>query len=444
MNDLPRKYRHWTADEIKKMIALYLDKELSLAEVGAEFGLSPTRIKRILVQNKVQIRKRTNSQKLYASFEKKRTILERETLRKLYTVDGLSLEKIADRLGTSYAVVERNFKAYGLKRRAPGRYAPASLTRELLEELYLRQRLTVPQIAERLALSEGSIDITEGSIRKKLYEFKIRKKDLKQQQLVAEKKRDKKTGDILSSSQNKINKKTRKMLTNDSKTENNKISGKCVRANKPGQKSFEKSKNKTTATNAPEFLSIAEAALLLKRHQTFIRRKLREGAFPNAVRQNGKKRRSWIIPVTDLTGYKILPVGGQRQTDPAPSTILSRLAKARIEIKSLRGYGKTEILQMVELEQSGRSAAEIAAEFRLPELVVEDILAGVAVKPLKIKMPRPEKRPPKRLPKDLLIELYVEKEIKTREILKLLSTNYRSLYINLRFYGIPLRSHRSE
>ena len=406
-----KKYRHWSAPEITRMIALYEDEFLSLTEVGAEFGLSPTRISRIFDQYDVPRRKRTNSRKLYASFEKKRTVFDRETLCKLYTAENLSLENIAERLGTTYAVIERNFKEYKIRRRKPGRSAAVPLTRELLAYLYLDLRLTVTQVAARLG-------VTDGAVRKKLYDFRLRKTDIKTAAgSVPGNNPYEATGDGAADNRDGKNKRDRNARTDETQAGQN--------------GAFEREiQEKSTA-----LLTVPEVAILLKRRPVTIQRLACRGAFPNAFRQIKKHNRPWLIPAADLVNYQSRPL-----TDLPLSTVLSRLAAARKQIRKLHGYGKTEILEMIKLEEEGSPAAEIAVRFDLPETLVEDILRGCAVKPPRVKKQLPAKRPPKRLPKELLIELYVEKNLPMKEILEKLETNYASFYINLRHYDIPLRT----
>jgi transposase len=165
----------------------------------------------------------------------------------------------------------------------------------------------------------------------------------------------------------------------------------------------------------------------------------KNGTFPNAFMQKNGNRSRWVVPASDLENFTPRKKGKERSRNPLPLTVLKRAQRARSIIKLSHGYGKSEILKMIELEKKHLSRVEIAERFGVAEQLVEDILRQAAIKPPKQKKEPPEKKTPQGLPRDLLVQLYVEENLSIGEILKRLKTNYAELYINLRYYEIPLR-----
>ena len=140
----------------------------SFAEVGIEFGISPSRVEQLFRQHHVKTRPQTVSQKFLAAMRKRRVVLEKQPLADLYLQEKLSIQKIADRLATTFHIVRSNLIAHRIPVRPLENYTTSRLTPEILRPLYIDQNLTAAQIAERLGYSILTI-------RKKLSVFGIKR-----------------------------------------------------------------------------------------------------------------------------------------------------------------------------------------------------------------------------------------------------------------------------
>lgn len=395
-----KKNQARSADGIFKMKSFY-DEGRSFSEVGDRFGISPSRVEQIFRQNNIKTRKKTVSKKFLKAMRNRRIILEKEVLAKLYLVEKLSIHKVAEKLKTSDHVVRSNLKAYGIPIRPLERYTTSQLTPELLQSLYIDKNLTAPEIAERLGYSALTIG-------KKLSKFGIKKR----------------SG---TSGIRKLSKLTAQQSLNGQSAHRCSVDGAAAKDKSPA---------------ADELLTVAEIVEKYKIHPVNLRKLIREGFFPNAFRQILGKVRRWMVPVGDLETFTPRKRGGRRIVEPTAATIRSRAVYARAAIKSSHGYGKAEINEMIALEKKGWTKAEIAARFRLNEETVSDILNQSALYPPRAKKPPRVKKELKRLPEQLLTELYANNLFSTKYILEKLNTNYSSLYISLRHYGIPLRDER--
>ena len=376
-----KKYAIRSEDEIKRMKSSY-DEGKTLSEVGVLFGLSRARVGQIFRLNNFKIRKKTASMKFAKAMGKRRIILDRKLLVDLYTHQKLSMQKIAAQLSTSGDVVHRNLRNYKISIRTREIYYKSRLTPELLRRLYIDENLTAAEIAKRLNYSISSIG-------KNLKKFGIKKYQP-----------------------------VKRLKVN---------------------KSLE---NRAIELNSKEFLTVEEIAKMHKIRPETLRRLIREGAFPNAFRQRVSKSTRWIIPSGDLENFSPRKKGVSRIAQPTLLAIRSRGKYARAKIKKFNGYGKAEITEIINLEKHGLGSEEIAVRFRLEEQIVADILNEAAARqPRREKQQRINKEL-KRLPEKPLIDLYVNGEYSIDYILQTLNTNYTSLYISLRHYGIPLRDER--
>jgi transposase-like protein len=120
--------------------ALYEDG-LSIRAIAAELGMHQRSVWRHLGQAGVELRPRG----------KPGVELSRRQLEQLYVRDGLSLAEVARRFEVDPHAVARNLDRYGIPRRRP------TLDRAVLEELYVQQRLGIRAIAERLGVSQGQV-----------------------------------------------------------------------------------------------------------------------------------------------------------------------------------------------------------------------------------------------------------------------------------------------
>ena len=119
----------------------WLDAGTPLSETGRRVGRSPGAIRRALRDAGLPV-------------PPSRPPLDLDVVRALYWQDGLSLAKIAARLGCSAARVGSAMRAAGIPRRdahdRPVRPGPSSVTREELTALYVDRALTARQVAAEL------------------------------------------------------------------------------------------------------------------------------------------------------------------------------------------------------------------------------------------------------------------------------------------------------
>ena len=403
-----KKNRRRSADEILKMKAFYEAGETFL-EVGARFGISPSRVEQIFRRNGIKARKTTVSKKFRRAMDNRRIILSREALIELYAGEKLPIIKVAERLGVGSHSVRRNLHDYGIPIRPQGDYHSLRLTAELLKTLYIDQNLMAAEIAERLGYAVGTIG-------KKLSLLGIKKRQ-----------------GGLSGSLQPPEAAGQSSLTDSSSTDSS---------------STDSSRNTSAAGSAelpvaspasPEVLTLVEVAGRYKMHPRTLRRMIPKGVFPNAFRPSVGKGRCWMIPAADLENFTPRKKGGLRIEKPTAAAIVSRGRNAGNRIKLSHGYGKAEIQAMIELERQGLTRAGIAVCYRLAERLVADVLNRAALGKPRRRIAPPVEKQLKRLPEQELIGLYVKGKFSTAYILKKLNTNYAALYSNLRHYGIPLR-----
>ncbi len=78
--------------------------------------------------------------------------IKKELLDRLYTIEQKSPKKIAALLGVSHWAIRENLKHSQIpvrRKRLPGLDGRVVLTKDLLSQLYVKENLTIRQIAER-------------------------------------------------------------------------------------------------------------------------------------------------------------------------------------------------------------------------------------------------------------------------------------------------------
>lgn len=399
-----KKNRERSVAEILAIKAFY-DAGASLFEVGARFGLSTSRVEQIFLRNNIKTRRVTVSKKFRAAMRRRRVILDKALLIRFYIEEKLSIQRTAEKLNAGSHAVRRNLQDYGIPVRPVEQFTRSRLTAELLETLYIDKNLTAAQVADRLGYATRTIG-------KKLSQLGIRKRDG-----AATARQSVLPGSEPSAAE---------QSGGDSGT-----GGRIAAAPPPPPE-----------PEPPPPLTVKEIARQYRIHPGNFRKLIKSGAFPGAYREIVGKIRQWRVPVADLVNFTPRARGKARTAAPTVGTILSRYQSAKRRIKAAHGCGKSEIAEMIESAQRGALSEEIAVRYRLDSEVVADLLAGAALrKPRPPRLP-PVKRAPQRLPEKELIELYVNEKASTAYILEKLNTNYASLYINLRHYGIPLRDRR--
>lgn len=397
-----RKYLRRSAAEIHAMKTFYdEDGGRSLAEVGEQFGIRVSRVEQLFKQHQIPTRPKTVSRKFLAAMEKRRIILPKEPLAELYLREKLSIKRIAEKLGINSDAVRKNLLAYRIPIRPRALYTTTRLTPELLRPLYIDQNLTAEQIAGRLGYSVLTI-------RKRLFFFGIKKRAGGSRAAAA----------VAAAAE----------------------SLPSAPAELTVETTLKISAAEFGAAAEHEFFTVAEIVAKYQLHPCSVRKLIRSGIFPHAFRQKIGKIRRWLVPAADLQNFVPRRKGGIRGDAPTVAAIEARGAYARKKIRKSHGGGKAAIAEMMALKKQGLTRLEIAVRFRLEESLIADIFEQTALRRPK-KEPRPG-REPKRLPEKHLTKLYVEENLPIADILAQLNTNYTALYISLRHYGIPLRDDR--
>ncbi len=87
--------------------------------------------------------------------------LQREVLERLYVREGLSLKQVAERLGPpiSKRMVQRALERFGIPMRParPPAFKQEALSRELLERLYVDEGRSLPEVADIVGVSQTTL-----------------------------------------------------------------------------------------------------------------------------------------------------------------------------------------------------------------------------------------------------------------------------------------------
>ena len=132
---MPRGSRTLSVDqEAEELVELYVRQGLTIREVATHLGVSNREVWLRLKDAGIPRR----------SVGVPGTVLDPVILRELYVRDGLSMTQVAARLGVGRSVVVRNLRVHDIARGERRR-----LSKEVLEELYLSQGLSAEAIAAR-------------------------------------------------------------------------------------------------------------------------------------------------------------------------------------------------------------------------------------------------------------------------------------------------------
>jgi transposase-like protein len=140
-SDPKRPRRNWNAAR-GDVVRLY-EASRSIRAVAAELGMHQREVWRQLHLARVGRRPRGTAG----------VVLSRRGLERLYVRDGLSVAEVARRFDVSKDVVKRNIARHGIPRRQ--RRAP--LDRDTLHHLYVQERLGVRTVAARLGVSPDTV-----------------------------------------------------------------------------------------------------------------------------------------------------------------------------------------------------------------------------------------------------------------------------------------------
>lgn len=147
----------------KQLENLYWKGGLSIEKIAIRFGCSPTKAHYWLVKYGVKRRKEY----------KKGLKLDKELLEDLYIKKKMSLNGIADRFNCNGANILYWLKKYDIKRR-PAYRKKVHIPKATLERLYWKENLTTSEIAKMFGIRHGR------TILKKIAKYNIKSKTLSQ------------------------------------------------------------------------------------------------------------------------------------------------------------------------------------------------------------------------------------------------------------------------
>lgn len=141
-----------------------------MAKMGKKLCCSPSTIKRLM--DKHGIKSRILSEAAEEFF------IPKQTLKKLYYQNKLSVELIGKLYGCSHATILNKMEFYGLKRRGHlGTRKPVIITKKTLINLYLKRKFSQNQIAKTMHCSVWAIE-------KLMKKYKIKSRGLSESQMI--------------------------------------------------------------------------------------------------------------------------------------------------------------------------------------------------------------------------------------------------------------------
>lgn len=143
----------WNSIEISKesLENLYLKQKLSVAEIAERLSYSTTPVHRSLRDHKIPIR--TLSEACT------KVPITKKQLKDWYLKDKLSMFEIADRLGCTHSAIVYKFKKLRIKSRGHlGLTKPIELTKKGFEYLYQQRGLSLRKIAKMAHCSESGLE----------------------------------------------------------------------------------------------------------------------------------------------------------------------------------------------------------------------------------------------------------------------------------------------
>lgn len=143
----------WNKISIDKdqLILLYRDRGLSISQIAKKFGLSKTPIHRMLHDYRIPVRSSRE-----ASIKVPTT---KKQLKNWYLKDRISMFQIAEKLGCTHSAIVYKFRKFGIKSRGHlGLTKPIKLTKEGFEHLYYKRMLSLKKIANIAHCSESGLE----------------------------------------------------------------------------------------------------------------------------------------------------------------------------------------------------------------------------------------------------------------------------------------------
>ena len=152
-----RKKTTFKPDEVKEIKRLYLSEMKSINSIGKSFGVYPTIIRKVLIDNNIEIRSATLQRALSV---RAKYDLYFETVKRLYFNDMLSIKEVSKKTGVSITIVQRLIHENGLKTRTKSesqrlRFAKKRENINLNEVLclYFDEKQGIPVIAKKFRVA---------------------------------------------------------------------------------------------------------------------------------------------------------------------------------------------------------------------------------------------------------------------------------------------------
>lgn len=142
---------------------MYWKSNLSVNKIGEKIGCSSTKVHYWLVRYGIKRREEY----------KKGLCLNKKILEEMYLRKKLSLEDIARKFGCNNTNILYWLKKFDIKRR-PAYRKKIDISRETLERLYWKENLTTTEIANRFGIRHGR------TVHKKIMRYNIKRKTLSQ------------------------------------------------------------------------------------------------------------------------------------------------------------------------------------------------------------------------------------------------------------------------
>jgi len=136
---------------------LYESQELSVVEIAERLGCKPSTLYQKMKQWEIERRPRSEALRIKRAKNPDTLVhIPEDELKHLYEVLQLSSAEIAEIYGCSVGTVHNRLHQYAIPLRSPGR-VPVKISKQELEELYMRQGLSLRQIAKRYGCDHSTI-----------------------------------------------------------------------------------------------------------------------------------------------------------------------------------------------------------------------------------------------------------------------------------------------
>lgn len=140
----------WTKEKVLQMNDVRVAENLSLKEVGQKYGITHQRVQQLFKKFDISVRHRRKSQEIKDELFVKHKLIPRDILINLYIDQRLKLKEIAEILNASENVLKKSLQMHEIpKRKKPSHVPPSPLTYELLYKMYIEEKMTAREIAQK-------------------------------------------------------------------------------------------------------------------------------------------------------------------------------------------------------------------------------------------------------------------------------------------------------